>query len=57
MPIKSDYAFSLVVPKVILKYLEYAINNQCNNILILEDDIDISKYKSEYIFEKLVRND
>lgn len=40
-----------------IKCLEYAINNECNNILIVEDDIDISKYKSEYNFEKVVKND
>ena len=54
--IKSDCG-AVGCTKSHIKCLEYAINNECKNILIVEDDIDISKYKSEYIFEKLVRND
>ena len=54
--IKSDCGV-IGCTKSHIKCLEYAVNNECNNILIVEDDIDISKYKSEYILEKFIKND
>ena len=40
-----------------IKCLKLAIENEWDNVLIVEDDIDVSKYKSEYIFEKVIKND
>ena len=53
--IKSDCG-AIGCTKSHIKCLEYAINNECKNILILEDDIDISKLKCPKLMLENVLN-